>query len=592
MTARVLQLKEKFAISWAKSPIRGGVFSCCFSWRFLCLVTIGLALFALTGKGLTDRAALSLQGDMPRYLMNGVFFYDAIRDLPLSDPLQYAREYFAKYPALSIGHHPLLPSLAAIPFFFFFGVSVFSGKVTIFVFMLVAVFAWFELVKNLYGSHVAFLSSLLFMTSPMIVEYSRVMMSEIPALALIILASFWFFRYCEKEESSYAAGYVMSFVLACYAKQMVVFMFPIFFLYLGWIKGPRFLLSRETIFSFVAMVIFLMPLGLMTWNLSPTNVSAVTSKIVQPETAKVEDVEEVVKVRDPSFFEKLISYLQWKSRNTEWLFFPSILWEKQISTVPLVLSVGTMLLMLWRREKHSLYFVLWIMAMYGMVTYMGVNIPRLGIYWIPPFCLFAALSLDGVHSRGWRFVVALLLFGSIGYQFNVGYASEPDYAGGYEEAASYVVDHPKGTSILYSANVDTGYFTFFVRKLDTKRDLVILRADKVLSTSLLARIVEDKISARGQIYDILKDYGTCYVVMEEGHYSSQALNWLAEEVNGEKFIRQHTIPIRSGDSRLKDVNLGIFEYQDCGPPNPHAQLHFNIPLAQRSLSLKFSDVID
>ncbi len=249
-------------------------------------------------------------------------------------------------------------------------------------------------------------------------------------------------------------------------------------------------------------------------------------------------------------------------------------------------------LMLWQRELRSLYFLLWIMGMYGMVTYMGVNIPRLGMYWIPPFCLFAAVSLNAVNSRVWRVVVTMVLIGSIGYQFDNGYASESHYAEGYEEAASYIVHHSKGTSVLYSANVDTGYFTFFIRKFDTARSLVVLRADKVLSTSWLDKIIEDNISERKEVYDLLNNYGTCYVVMEEGHYSSQALNWLAEEVQGEKFIRIHTIPIRSRDARLKGVNLGIFEYQDCGPPNPQAQLRLNIPLADRVLTLKFSDLID
>jgi len=592
LIARVLRIHDKIGNprSWFK--VKPGAIAVFSFWNIFCLCILGLVVLILSGKGLLDRGVLSLQGDMPKYLMNSVFFYDAIRDLPFSDPLQYAREYFVKYPALSIGHHPMLPSLVAVPFFFLFGISVFSAKVTILVFMLVAVLAWFELVKNLYGSQVAFFSSLLFISSPMIVEYSRVMLSEIPALALIILASFLFFRYCEKTDSSYAVGYVLVFVSACYAKQMVIFMFPIFFLYLGLTKGLRFLVSRETIYSFVAMVILLIPLGLMTWHLSPTNVSAVTSMIIQPESGKVENVEGAVEEPKPSFLQSVISYVQWKFRKMDWLFFPSVLVKKQLSVVPLVLSVSTILLMLWQREKRSLYFALWIMGMYGMVTYMGVNISRLGIYWIPPFCLFAALSLEVVKSRMWRVMVAVLLVGSIGYQFNLGYASEPDYAEGYEEAASYVVQHPKGTSVLYSANVDTGYFTFFVRKLDAEGSLVVLRADKVLSTSLLGRIVEEKISAREEIYNVLKNYGTCYVVLEEGHYSSQSLNWLAEEVNGENFIRKHTIPIRSGHSELKDVNLGVFEYQDCGPPNPHAKLHFNIPLVHRTMSLKFSDVID
>ena len=310
-----------------------------------------------------------------------------------------------------------------------------------------------------------------------------------------------------------------------------------------------------------------------------------------PQVEKVEQ-EEIVEEKKEGVFQSMVSYIHWKLTSSEWLFYPRVLWKDQVSVVPFVLSVVAMVMMVWRREKRSLYFFLWILAMYGMVTYMGVHIPRLGIYWIPPVCLFAALSLEAVHSRVWRVVVALLLIGSVGYQFGVGYASEPEYAKGYKEAAAYVVNHSKGASVLYSANVDTGYFIFFVRKFDPEGRLVVLRADKVLSTSRLDRIVEEKISTPGELYEVLQDFGTCYVVLEEGHYTSPALNLLAEEVQSEQFIRTHTISMDSNNRRLQGVNLGIFEYRGCGPPNKNALVNINIPLANQSISLKFSDVID
>jgi hypothetical protein len=422
------------------------------------------------------------------------------------------------------------------------------------------------------------------------------MMSEIPSLALIILATFWFFRYCQHERPHEAIRYVFSFVLACYAKQMVIFMFPIFFVYLGMPKGIRFLLKQQTIMSCLAIVILLIPLTVMTLKFSPFNVSVVTQHIVKPSAPQPEEVEkkeiEVVVKEKEGIFQSMGSYIHWKLTSTEWLFYPRVLWKGQIAVVPIILSLSAIVMMIWRREKRSLYFFLWIMAMYGMVMYMGVRIPRLGIYWIPPVCLFAALSLEAVNSRVWRMVVALLLIGSVGYQFGVGYASEPEYAKGYEEAASYVVNHPKGTSVLYSANVDTGYFIFFVRKFDPEGRLVVLRADKVLSTSRLDRIVEEKISTPGELYEVLQDFGTCYVVLEEGHYTSPALNLLAEEVQSEQFIRRHTIPMDSNNRRLQGVNLGIFEYRGCGAPNKNALVNFNIPLANQSIRMKFSDVID
>ena len=158
----------------------------------LCIV-----ILLLSTKGIRDEGTVSLQGDMPRYLMNGVYFYDFLRDLPLTHPLTYTYQYFARYPALSLGHHPLLLSIAEVPFYAIFGISVFSGRLTILGFMLLAGIVWFLLIKSLYAENIAFFSALLFSTTPFIVHFSRVVMSEIPALALIIVSMYFFHQYIQ-----------------------------------------------------------------------------------------------------------------------------------------------------------------------------------------------------------------------------------------------------------------------------------------------------------------------------------------------------------------------------------------------------------
>ncbi len=110
--------KQLFCTSYYKSVIYIAI---------LCTVTI-----LLSTKGITDEGTVSLQGDSPRHMMNGVFFYDLIRDFPFSNPIEYTYQYFARYPALSLGHHPVLLAVAEVPFYAIFGVSVFSARLTIF----------------------------------------------------------------------------------------------------------------------------------------------------------------------------------------------------------------------------------------------------------------------------------------------------------------------------------------------------------------------------------------------------------------------------------------------------------------------------
>ncbi len=65
----------------------------------LCIVAL-----LLSTKGITDEGTVSLQGDPPHHMMNGVYFYDLIRDFPFTNPIEYTLQYFARYPALSLGH--------------------------------------------------------------------------------------------------------------------------------------------------------------------------------------------------------------------------------------------------------------------------------------------------------------------------------------------------------------------------------------------------------------------------------------------------------------------------------------------------------
>ena len=103
--------------------------------------------------------------------------------------------------------------MALVPFYAVFGISVFSARLMTIAFMLTAAIIWFKLILSLYDSKVAVYSSLLLITTPSIVVLSRVIMSEIPALATIILAVYFLHHYCKREEKKYMIGFAFAAVL-------------------------------------------------------------------------------------------------------------------------------------------------------------------------------------------------------------------------------------------------------------------------------------------------------------------------------------------------------------------------------------------
>jgi len=528
----------------------------------LAAAVLGLVVVLLAARGITREGTVSLQGDMPRYLMNGVYFWDLLRAWPVTHPLEYTYRYFAKYPALSLGHHPLLPGMAEVPFYAVFGVSVLSARLPIIGFLLIAVSVWYRLVERLYDRRVALCSALLLATSPFVVASSRVVMSEIPALALLIVATYCCYQYGETLRRRDALLLAVTAAASAYGKQHCVFMFPIFAVYLARRRGLGSLFSRDLLVAAGLTLLLLGPLIPLTLEFSRINVNWVRTAGATSHFALA-----------------------------NLLYYPAALWSHLLSGPVLVLSLLSLGLSVVRRDGRALLPVLWVVGFYLQITYVGVHDPRLAIYWIPPFCLLAAATVTLARSPRWQtaLTTGLLLIG--GYQILRAAGTEPTYAEGYEEAAQYVLAHRKGESVLFSGNIDSGFFVFFVRKHDPQGRMVVLRADKTLVTSSLARIIDTQRTTREQIYAMLRDFGTAYVVIEDAAYESPPLELLRQELKSEHFVLRQRIPIRSNSDKLRGVDLLVYEFVDYSPARRDRLLEMRVPLMGANVAVRFGDLL-
>jgi len=523
-------------------------------------------VLVLSTKGIMDESVISMNGDMPKYLMNGAFFYDFFRDLSFSDPMGYAYQYYARYPALSLGHHPLLLGVAEVPFYSVFGISVFSGRLTIVFFLLLAAIFLFLLAKSVYDETIAFFSSLLFVTSPYIVEFSRIVMSEIPTLALLITAAYFFYQYCESDKKKYIFAAAVSLSLSIYSKHIAVFMIPVLLFYLLVRRGPRSLLRKEVIFSCLISALLLVPLVLITLKFSRANLNFVTTALSSK----------------PSSFVAPLS--------GRFYYYVNALWERHLTLPVFILSLVSIPVSIYHRDRRTIIFFLWIVCLGMMMVYLGWRESRYTIYWIPAFCLFAALTFNYFQTRSWRVAVATLLLVITGYQFVVSFQEKIDFTDGYEKAARYIIDNKKGGSILYSGIIDTGYFIFFLRKHQTDRDLIILRADKMLATSKMNWIIDNRIKKRDEIYEILKNWGVRYVVIEDVESPSRSLEWLRQEVKSDRFILRKMITLKSNKLKTDNVPLSIYEFKEYASPKTGQRLHMDIPLMGDSIDIPFDSL--
>lgn len=533
------------------------------------LIAVCVLAGALGGVGLTNEGSVTVGGDTARHVMNGVYLFDVLKDRPFASParlLEHARLYYARYPALSLGHHPPLVALAEVPMYAVFGVSIGSAKlVTLLAFIIATVFLYL-LVSDFYGRVVALFAAAFFVTSPYVVVLSRSAGTEVPTLALLMAAAYFLQRFRATEGRPALVGFSATVVLSLYAKQLAVFVLPAFLIYALATMGLKRLVKRDILVAVGGMALLTLPLAALTVALSPANVILAVDAFLKRGTATHESIGGIV--------QRAL--------------------EPQLIVPILILAVAGVVRAIVVRDRRSLLFAAWtVSVLAGMLTLAPYEPPRYSIYWVPALCALAASVAADCGTGLRRAVLIGLLTAIVGAQAVAAAHVRVESGEGYEEAARFVVDSHPGPTVMFSGDVDTGLFTFFVRKHDPRRDLIVLRADKVLTTSLMGHLsVEDRIQSPDEIYDILRNFGTRYIVIEDRRSESRVLEWLRHELRSAKFVERRRIRIQTSNRSLQDRDLVVYEYTDAVPPNRHAMITMHLPLVRQSVSVPLSDLID
>ncbi|MGE0816984.1 MAG: glycosyltransferase family 39 protein [Vicinamibacterales bacterium] len=535
------------------------------------LPLLGCLLVAvwLGGVRLGDEHYVSLQGDMPRHLMNGVFFLDLLRDLPWpSEAFEYARYYYARYPALSLGHHPFLIALAEVPAFALFGVSVTSGRLVSLGFFLLGLVYMYKLAAELFDDEWAGAAAALTMaTSAILVELAQSVMTELPALSLITGAAYHCHRFAESKRTRSIVAATLLAAAAVWAKQIAAIAVPALVVHVWWRVGWRRLLRADVLGSAGVAALIAAPLVPITLYLSPFNM-ALASGLAQS-----------------------------VGESGRWRL---ALWAVDTAAAahftPLVLGAAALgiLAMIARRHAATGLVVVWILttATFLALVAFSLDPARLSIYWIPAWALGVGALASPLLGRG-RVVAGLAAAVAIAVQ--AAGASQVRLPGldGYEAAAAHVVAEPRGSTVLFAGDVDSGFFTFFVRKHDPARRTIVLRADKVLTTSFMGSVAaEDRVSSPAEVRETLVRYGVGYVVIEDRPSESTVQNWLREELRTGGYVERMRLPTHSTDRRLRDgTALVVYEVCDVRPASPDARLDIRLPLVSQQIDIPVSDLI-
>ena len=143
----------------------------------------------------------------------------------------------------------------------------------------------------------------------------------------------------------------------------------------------------------------------------------------------------------------------------------------------------------------------------------------------------------------------LLGFGLFAVTFAQTLASRPVlFVQGYAEAVDKVAKlAPKGSVVLFSGNRD-GSFIFNLRVRDDRRDLSVMRADKMLLRVAVRRElgVEQKTLNEAEIGAMINRQGVDYVVMEPGFWTDlEAMRRFERVMQSPQFELVERVPIHA-----------------------------------------------
>jgi 4-amino-4-deoxy-L-arabinose transferase-like glycosyltransferase len=536
--------------------------------RFLAaLIVVAAVAVSLASAGLGDESSTYTGGDPPRHLMNGVFLMDLVLDRAWTGTgslLDYMRHYYARYPALSLGHHPVLLPVIEAATFGVFGISLTAARAIIIACFVAGALLTALLVRRTSGPAAGATAGLLFATNPHLVAYGRYVMTEMTGVMLVVAAAFFLERWCQRNTRRDLGAFVACAAASLYAKHLTVFVFPAYLAYALFRVGYRRLLRRDTLVAAGVLGLLIAPLVPITLKLSSTNVEFILEE-VSGATGAMTSLDIIRAAVGP-----------------------------QMSWALLLSSLAGIARAVIYTDRRSALFAFWIasvMAATLLIT-RTMEPSRHTIYWLPAWLALAA-SIAGPGPRAAvRGVLSLALGALIVAQGWASATMPTHHTRGYEEAAQYVVQHWRGSSVLFSGVADTGLFAFFVRKHDPARRIIVLRSTKLFTTSLMYRVdAETRITDPSEILAALKRFGTVFLVVEDIDTGSTALDWVRDATRADAFVERFAVRMIATDQRLNGRFLRVYEFKGATPPDPDAALDLDLPIIDTRVKVRFGDLL-
>lgn len=449
--------------------------------------------------------------DSPRHALNGAFVLDLLRDLPFGDPAGYAYDYYAKYPALTILFYPPLFYAFLAPFYFLLGVSQETALVAEFV--CYAALAWgsYRFMQFWLEPLPALGASLILISAPELAFWGRQVMLEIPSFALMVWSGVFFMRHLREERTVWLYISIALIVLAMYTKISTAYVCVAYLICLLQTRGAHVFRDRHSYIIAGVALISLIPLIVLTLKFGQANIQSVGG------------------IADSKVSRASIDGWIWYAK-----MMPSQLgWPALIAAIIGLLATFRS----WASVKSLSLPLLWLSVGYLFFSAIDLKEARHSVFLLLPLSLFAVLGLKAFLSESRAAGVTMVALGVVTLGITV--LTRPvAYVAGYNEVADFIAAAaPKNSVVVFSGYRD-GSFVFAMRAHEERRDISVVRADKLLLNVAVRRElgVEEKDIPESKIPPMLDQLGAHYIVAQPGFWTDlEAMRRFENVLNGAHF---------------------------------------------------------
>lgn len=534
---------------------------------WLQLACIGLAVAALFITSPTNGDFWWF--DAPSHAMNGVFVHDLLISMPIRDPVGYAEQYFADYPALSILFYPPLFYAAEAILYFLIGVHHSTAQLTVALFTFGFATGVFQLARGQLGPWSATAAALLALSMPGIALWSRQVMLELPAYAFLVWFVYFLMRYVERGD--HRSIFAAAFLLACalYTKQTVAFMAVAATLAVLALQGWRIFFRREVWLSAALGIALLIPLLAINVAFGGFNLEQASG--LGSESRPLLSTENIL-----WYAARLPSETGWAAVSLALVF------------------IGQRFLVRADRAASPLFVFLALWFVVGYVFFTGIQLkqPRFVIFLHVPVAIFAIAALHWGPFK--RHAPTLAIAFSVFALAHTLVTSPVPRVTGYREAARLINERAQpGERIMFHGHRSAS-FIFSMREMEAPdaRPITTLRAEKYLVNYRIGRTfgLESQPISKQEIEALIYRYAVRYVVFQSDFWTDvSSVKLFREVVESDHFKKLAEIPIDEislPETPVKDAGerpkLLIYANNQAVSDSP-APVSINVPVINRTI---------